>query len=180
MSMEGDEDADLAVVSFPQAVAPLAGDAGGVLAFLGEAGAVEHQDPVGVAQISCDLAVKLFANLRVLPFPLTGEALKALAGTMMGDRDGLNGLSMQIAGEPLEVDSGQGSLLLAVEKRRKGAREAVQATEESFNVSRVDPGGFEKLLRDVRNRQRHKTPSLCSPGGLCTGLETVSAENAGQ
>src|ERR1700690_371604 len=99
---------------------------------------------------------------------------------MMGDRDGLNGLSMQIAGEPLEVDSGQGSLFLAVEKRRKGAREAVQATEESLNVRRVNPGGFEKLLRDVRNRQRHKTPSLCSPEGLWTGFEEMSAKNVGQ
>src|SRR5579872_667823 len=162
LAVVGDEDAHLAIVGLSQTVAPLAGDAGGVRAFLGETGAVEHQDPVGVAQISCDLAVKLFANLRVLPFPLTGEALKALAGTMVGDRDGLDRLSMQVAGEPLEVDPRQGSLLLAVEKRREGTGEAVQPADETFDVRWVDPDGFEKLLRDVRNRQRHKPPSLFS------------------
>jgi hypothetical protein len=51
----GEEIADLTVVDFAQAAAPLAGHATGGVAFLGEARAVEDKDGVGIGEFLPDV-----------------------------------------------------------------------------------------------------------------------------
>ena len=124
--------------------------------------------------------MELPADLGVLPLALAGEALEPLPGTVMGDRDGLDALAVKIACEPFEVNLSKLCLLLPVEERREGTGEAVQTADHALNVGRVDLRGLEKPLRNVRNRQCHKPPSLCSPEGLWTSFANLSAQKVGQ
>jgi len=153
-AMVRDDDADLAVVGLAQAVAPLAGDADGVLALLGEAGPIEDQDAVGIAEIPWNLTMELPAHLGIFPLALAGEALEALRGPVVGDRNGFDALSMQVARQPLQVHLAELGLLLPIEERREGSREAVKALDQAFNDGWVHPRGLEEFLRDVWNRQR--------------------------
>jgi hypothetical protein len=174
------EDAHLAIVLLPQSAAPLSGDADGVGSLLGEPAGVQDQDPLGISEDLRDLSMKLSSDGRVLPLSLADEPLQTCARMMVSDGNGLDRLSVKVTHEPFQIHLGKLALLLPIEVRREGLGELTQLAERFSDLRDLDLGGLEKLLRNVRNRQRHNPPSLGSPEGLWTSFSKLSAENAGQ
>ena len=176
----GEKDADLAVLFLSEMVAPLAFHADGMSALLGEAAAVKAEDPVGIAEITGDLAVEFLADASVVPLALPTESLETLSRLVVGDRDGLDRLTMQVAGQPLQIHPRQARLFFAVEEGREGTGERFESVTQPLGLGGIDLRGVEQFLRNGGNAQRHKSPSLASPEGVSAGLSENLSENAGQ
>ena len=114
MALAGDVaqvDADLAVLDLSEASAPLALDADGLGALLGEGGGGEDEDAVGLAQLGPDLAGQLGDEGPVVPEYLADELLESLAFAVVQVGDGLDILASQVGEQAADVVVGVGTLL---------------------------------------------------------------------
>ena len=109
-----EEDADLAVVDLAEPAAPLPLDATGVLALLGEAGAVTDENALGIPPDLDDMLPQTVQHRPVLPGGGADEVLQVLAANVGEVGDGLAGLAGEVGEFALEDELSVEALLAAL------------------------------------------------------------------
>ena len=137
----GQEDPDLGVLDPPGGAGVLAGDAGGMGPLLEEAGLVEDQHGVGVAEGLDDVGPEVVADRVGVPFGAAHQVLDAVGGgvaDLLGELPGV--LALDRPEQAGEIGAGAVPGLAAREPRPDPASDRVEFTSPITNVLESDDG----------------------------------------
>ncbi len=158
VSRVGQVNAHLAIGHLPDAAAPLAFDADGVVALLLKRAGIQDEDASGIAELFADVVLELLQDLLVIPEAGPDEMLERLTVLAVVDGDGLAGLAGKIAEQPLDVDGRVACLFDPVEPRSIAPDELLQVVQAGSELFSCDSGEVNLGQRVARNGKSHKSP----------------------
>src|SRR5260370_20100172 len=169
----GEKDTDLAIIDFAETATPLAGDATGLLALLGEGRGVEHEHAVGVAQFGGDVAAQFGQDGVIGPAAGANEMLQGASFQPDIDGDGLGGLALQTGELALEEDLGMLALPVAIEERGGQCDKAGEVLGTAADGAGLDFGLGQQLLGlGVLKDSGHKDPPPESAEGKSSQISS--------
>jgi hypothetical protein len=142
-----EEDADLAVIDFAEATTPLTGHAARLGAFLGEAGGVEDEGGLGVADLFANVAAEFGGDGRIVPLGGADEELEGTAGEAGVDGNGLSGFTLEGGEFAAKEDEGVVAVFTARKEREVALGKGVEVRGAGANVVRGEFGILEQALR---------------------------------